>query len=237
MAVTRVDFFLTRLASRCSPATSGRVCYTATVWSTTPVWRRLSRRHAATADWQCISGYSGLPEATQAPLVFDDNFHAAPTQIQRSAEGLSQLSHTILGLLLAVRSYGSSKLSTYTFHGSWRKLSEALRQSVEAQFGAHGDRRSMCRSVVRQLLMQSVRKPCQLPHTSACCRARHSVCCVGGSWRAVRNVVQSSGSQVRASTVSSTCPSRLENVRNSPRRADSCLMESWSGIIKAIAPT
>ena len=88
MTVTGVDF-RQGWHSRCTPATSGRVCCFATVWSTSPVWRRLSRRQAATAVWHCISGYSGLLEATQAPLVFDDNFHFAAIQIQRSAGGLA----------------------------------------------------------------------------------------------------------------------------------------------------
>ena len=48
-----------------------------------------SSMEMATAVWHCISGYSGLPEATQAPLVFDDSFHASPIQILRSAEGLA----------------------------------------------------------------------------------------------------------------------------------------------------
>ena len=40
---------------------------------------------AATAGWRCTSMYSGLPEATQAPLVFDDHCHAR-TFLQASME-------------------------------------------------------------------------------------------------------------------------------------------------------
>ena len=118
-------------------------------------------------------------------------------------------------------------------------LQQSLRQFVEAQFGAQSVRSSMCRLSVCQLPMLSVKTSCQpAPAVVRSTQDQDHV--------APLECGPSSGSQVRASTVFSTCPFRLafslSHVRNSPRRANCCAhlgrpMESWPGLIRATAPT
>ena len=105
--------------------------------------------------------------ATQAPLVFDDSFHAAPIQIQRSAGGLAGAEAELCrGTVKARRAFDLADTLGDVYPGSWTSQEFCLVCARSSRPAESRQRETGSRCCLEGLLQEPAKlRPKWQPHT------------------------------------------------------------------------